>query len=268
METRFSSISTFEVVAMGVWSTALFGDDTACDVRDAYRELVANGSSGPEATDQLLRDWGEIIDDEDDGPIFWLALAAAQWAYGRLEERVKANAVAIIDNRSSLGLWSEGGDSKILKRRQAALAKLRAQLQSPQPAVKRVRKLPKDECPWTIGEVLAYRLRSGKSVLLHVIGKSETSRFGWTPIFVILDWVGKEVPSPERIKDLPLKMCRGTTEPYLFAVMCLRKKDFPAERISHLTIRRKPHRRRITGGYGVFFWKDLDADIRSWLELK
>src|SRR5262249_52929563 len=253
---------------MGVSSTAIFGDDTACDVRDAYRELVANGSSGPEATDRLLREWGEIIDDEDDGPVFWLALAAAQWACGRLEERVKTKAVKIIDNGSSLGLWSEGGDSKMLKQRQAVLAKLRAQLQSPQPAVKRIRKPPKDECPWTIGGVLAYQLRSGKSVLLHVVGKFETRMSGWVPIFVLLDWVGKKVPSAQLIKDLPLKLFRGATEPFLFAVMRLKKKDFPADRITHLAIRRKPHQRRITGGYGVFFWKDLDADVRSWFGLK
>src|SRR5690348_13952889 len=107
---------------MGVWSTAIFGDDTAGDVRDAYRELVANGLSGPQATDQLLREWREIIDDEDDGPVFWLALAATQWACGRLEERVKDKAVEIIDNGSSLSRWSEAGDSKMLKQRQAVLA--------------------------------------------------------------------------------------------------------------------------------------------------
>jgi hypothetical protein len=248
---------------MGVSSTAIFGDDTACDVRDAYRELVANGSSGPEATDELLREWGDIIDDEDDGPVFWLALAAAQWACGRLEERVKTKAVKIIDKGSSLGLWSEGGESKMLKQRQAVLAKLRAQLQSPQPAVKRIRKPSKNECPWTVGEVLAYRLRSGKSVLLHVVGE-----FGPSPIFAILDWVGKEIPPAERIKDLPLRMYRGTTDPYLVAVMRRNKKNFPADRIIQLAIRRKPHRRRITGGYGAYFWEELDTNLKSRFGLK
>jgi hypothetical protein len=61
----FGSRSWAQELTMGVSSTAIFGDDSACDVRDAYRELVANGLSGPEATDQLLREWGDIIDDED-----------------------------------------------------------------------------------------------------------------------------------------------------------------------------------------------------------
>src|SRR5579872_3425612 len=128
---------------MGVSSTAIFGDDTACDVRDEYRELVANGSTGAAATKQLLREWKEIIEDEDDGPAFWLALAATQWACGRLEDRVKAKAVKIIEKGSSLARWAEGGDSKMLKQRQAVLAKLRAQLESPQPAAKTFRKPPK-----------------------------------------------------------------------------------------------------------------------------
>jgi hypothetical protein len=248
---------------MGVSSTAIFGDDTACDVRDAYRELVASGVSGPEATDQLLREWQEVIDDMDDGPVFWLALAATQWACGRLEERVREKAMEIIDNGSSLDRWSEGGDSKMLKQRQANLAKLRAQLQSPQPAVKRIRKLPKQESPWPLGSVFAYQLRSGKSVLLHVVGE-----FGPSPVLAILDWVGKEIPSADQIKELPLKMYQGTNDPYLVAVMSRNKKDFPADRITQLAIRRKPHQRRITGGYGAYLWKDLDADLKARFGLK
>jgi hypothetical protein len=258
-----SSINGTQEGIMGVWSTTIFGDDTACDVRDAYRELVAHGLSGPEATDQLLPEWQETIDDEDDGPVFWLALAATQWACGRLEDRVKARAMKVLDDGSSLGRWSEGSDSRLLKQRQAALAKLRDQLQSPQPAVKRIRKRPATQCPWTVGEVLAYRLHSGKSVLLHVVGE-----FGQWPIFAILEWMGKGSPSEERIKELPLKTYHGTKTPYLVAVMRRNKKDLPVDRIVQLAIRRKPHQRRITGGYGALFWKDLDADLKSQFGLK
>lgn len=249
---------------MGAWNTAIFGDDTACDVREGYRELVANGSSGPQATDQLLREWREITDDEDDGPVFWLALAATQWACGRLEERVKAKAMTILDNGSSLSRWSDGGDPKVLKQHRAVLAKLRDQLQSPQPAIKRIRKRQRTECPWSVGEVLAYRLRSGRSLLLHVVGE-----FGPSPVFAMLEWVGKELPSTGRIKELPLKAYHPeTTSPYLVAVMSRNKKDLPADRIVQLSIRRKPHQRRITGGYAALYWKDFDAELRSRFGLK
>jgi len=243
---------------MGVSGTAIFSDDTACDVRDEYRELVANGSSGPAATKQLLREWQEIIQDEDEGPVFWLALAATQWACGRLEGRVKREALKIIDKGSSLARWAEGG-SGMLKQRQAVLSKLRAQIQSPQPAVKKFRKPPKEQAPqWKIGEVVAYRLRSGRLVLLHVVAE-----FGPSPVLAILDWVGDEIPSKEQIKTLPLIVYRGTTSPCLNAVMSRNKNDLPADRITHLAIQRRLHKRKITGGFGAYFWKDLDAELKA-----
>jgi hypothetical protein len=253
---------------MGVSSTAIFGDDTACDVRDAYRELVADGLSGPEATDRMLHEWRETIADEDDGPVFWLALAATQWACGRLESRVKAKAVKIIDNGSSLDRWSEDGESRMLKQRQAVLTKLRAQLQSAQPAVKKIRKPPKDDCPWTVGEIFAYRLRSGHSVLLHVVGTYSVRPVGWVPILSVLKWVGKKVPSAERIERIAPISYSGPKDLFLVAVMRRNKKTFPADRITHLPIRRQPHQRRITGGFFVYFWKDLDADLKARFKLK
>lgn len=78
---------------MGAWGTALFSDDTACNVRDDYRDQIGEGLSGPEATDRLLNEWRETLRDPDDGPVFWLALAATQWRCGRLESRVKEEVV-------------------------------------------------------------------------------------------------------------------------------------------------------------------------------
>jgi len=81
---------------MGATGPQLFADDVAMDVRDAYRELLKQGKSGPEATKKLIRDCREEIEDIDDGPVFWLALAATQWQLGRLamaqEWRIPAGA--------------------------------------------------------------------------------------------------------------------------------------------------------------------------------
>jgi hypothetical protein len=114
-----------------------------------------------------------------------------------------------------------------------------------------------------MGAVFAYRFRSGKSVLLQVVGE-----FGPSPVLGILDWVGTEIPSTERIKDLPLKYYPETTNPYLVAVMQRNKKEIPADRITELEVRRQPHQRRVTGGYGVISWKELDAILKRWFELK
>src|ERR1700722_11442496 len=104
---------------MGAWGTAIFSDDVACDVRDSYRQLVTDGLTGPAATKRLLLEWKEVLADEDDGPLFWLALAATQWQFGRLEARVKARALKIIANGSSLGRWSAEGEARFLRQRKA-----------------------------------------------------------------------------------------------------------------------------------------------------
>jgi hypothetical protein len=246
---------------MGTWGTALFSDDTACDVRDAYRALLADGYSGPKATTKLLSDWKDELVDEDDGPIFWLALAATQWQCGRLETRVKAKALKILDNESSLARWSEAGSAKILKQRRATLEKLRVQLLSPQPAAKTLRKPRRDSCPWEVGDVLAYRLRSRRYVLLHIVNPGQGSLAGNAPIFAVFDWIGHTPPDAAVIERLPLKTLPRGPDVYEFATVGPKSKDL-AERLTSLGVKRKPHR-QVTGGFAAFLWKDLDRELKE-----
>ena len=81
---------------MGAWGPALFSDDTATDGRDDYRDHVGDGLSGSAATDRLLSEWRSTLSDPDEGPVFWLALAATQWKCGRLEPRVLEKALEVI----------------------------------------------------------------------------------------------------------------------------------------------------------------------------
>jgi hypothetical protein len=50
-------------VVMGYSGAGLYDDDTAVDVRGLYREYVADGVPGEEATDALLADWGAVLDE-------------------------------------------------------------------------------------------------------------------------------------------------------------------------------------------------------------
>ena len=56
---------------MGAWGTAVFSDDTACDVRNDYRTYVGDGLSGPDATDRVLTEWSDTLSDPDEGSVFW-----------------------------------------------------------------------------------------------------------------------------------------------------------------------------------------------------
>src|SRR5579864_8755775 len=91
---------------MGVWGTAIFSDDNASDVRDDYRGMIGDGLSGPQATDRLLSRWmSAAAKDPDLAATFWLALAVTQWKCGRLEDRVRKEALRSIEDGSALRGW-------------------------------------------------------------------------------------------------------------------------------------------------------------------
>ncbi len=125
---------------MGAWGPAIFSDDTACDIRSDYRELLEDGVDPEEATRRVVSEYQHL--GEDEVHILWLALAAAQSALGRLEESVKAEALRVIDGEVGLQLWAEAGAGE-LARRKAALTKLRKTLTGPQKPPSKVRR------PWS-----------------------------------------------------------------------------------------------------------------------
>jgi hypothetical protein len=128
---------------MGTSGAALFSDDVASDVKREFLDLLRQGLTPEKAVDRLTRDWADAINDADDGPTFWLGLAATQWAYGCLEETVKRRAIQVIDSGQDLARWSGAAMAK----RRSVLESLKTQLLSPQPKAKRPRKLKPTEPP-------------------------------------------------------------------------------------------------------------------------
>jgi hypothetical protein len=122
---------------MGTFGTGIFDDDLALDVRGEYLDLLATGRSDLEARRTIENDWKDSIADSDDGPVIWLALAATQWEYGRLSDRVKRRALQVISTGKDVRRWESSSQKK---RRNLALERLRAKLQSAQPGRRTPRK--------------------------------------------------------------------------------------------------------------------------------
>jgi hypothetical protein len=184
---------------MSVDGPGLFADDHAFDVRALYREFVAEGKTGPEATDLLIKEWEGLLDDSDIGPAFWLALGATQWKLGRLEPRVLEKALQIIDEGSDLERWTHNPTQ--LRKRKSVLQRLRKQLISAQPTAQKIKPRDRVECDWEVGEVLVYKLKSGKRVLLRVTGFLNDLS-GKHPVFELLDWIGENVLTVSEIGGL------------------------------------------------------------------
>lgn len=241
---------------MGAWGTAIFSDDTARDVRESYLDLLGDGLTGPDATKALLDVWSGSLKDPDDAPVFWLALAATQWKCGRLEPHVRRQAFDVIENGSDLARWKSS--AKDLKKRKLVLERLRLQLTSPQPPEKRIPKRFRDSNEWQVGDLVAYRLLSGRFVILRTIGH-HTDKGGTGPICELLDWKGDQIPNS--LESLGIRTGSGVRPITQFLIGRTRAKERPNDRLRLLGINLKPSQN--PGGFTVLLWKWFDKTLKE-----
>jgi Domain of unknown function (DUF4259) len=208
---------------MGAWGPAVFSDDTACDIRSDYRELLEDGVEDAEATRRVVAEYQHL--DADEAHVLWLALAAVQASLGRLDLNTKEQALRIIDDGVGLGLWLEAGP-KELARRKAALAKLRDTLTGPQKAPVKVRKPWSHSTDLSPGDVLSYDLPDGTQALFRV-ARLDEHRVGTAPILRRLDWTKTSLPSARKMGRLkPVREPHAHSGPGdSFRVARHRKKD-------------------------------------------
>ncbi|MBV9719751.1 MAG: hypothetical protein JOZ77_10550 [Candidatus Eremiobacteraeota bacterium] len=224
---------------MGVWGAGIYSDDTATDVRDQYRDYLAEGLDGIAATDKLLVLFKDSQDDADDGPPFWLSLATTQFRYGRLEDRVRDRALKIIDGGSDMARFERNG--KLKRARSQVLQRLRAQLVGPQRQAAKVRRDIPSECDWEPGEVVGFKRNSGEWIALHVqgIGEQRRSRY---PIVCVLDAPFEQIEQADqhtpvlRTLVIPRRYCRVPDKdnfgPHpFFTIFGLKKRDLTSERV-------------------------------------
>jgi hypothetical protein len=180
---------------VGTSGVGVFDDDTASDVRADFRDAIGDGLSPEAATARLVKQYGP--DDADVGPVFWLALAAAQWSEGRLVESVKKEAPRVIGDEGDLARFD---DPQVKKKRAALLAKLANQLGTPPPAAKPARKELVQACDWLRGELVIYRTASGTDVHLRVFDLQQSGH-GVAP--VARSWTSPPERSSTRRRSPP-----------------------------------------------------------------
>ena len=161
---------------MSASGPGIFDDDLAWDVRTGYRHLLEDRVPDDEATRRTIAEWAGLGPDEE--PVFWLALAAAQSALGRLDPEVRDRALAVIDSYAGPSRWAE----------------LRTRLTGPQPPRRVVRRPYRYVTDLQPGAVLAWRASTGAVVLLRVV-QVRDERDMAAPILEQLAWSGSDVPT-------------------------------------------------------------------------
>jgi hypothetical protein len=247
---------------MGAWGTGIFQDDTACDIRDDYKDHLGNGLSGADATARILSDYKSSLADPAESGVVWLALASVQWRHGRLDPTTLASALQVIDSGSDLARWA---DTRDLAKRRTVLEKLRAEVTSPQPAEKRVRKQVLASRDWPVGAVIAYRLISGNLAILRVIGY-HADKGGTSPVCELLDWTGTETPSQEVLRLAKVKDGEAFGQK-IHRLMLLGFNKDATRRTIRLDFTLEPFHKPICPQSAVL-WKQMDDFLKRWFQME
>ena len=168
---------------MGAWGVGLYQDDVTCDVRSDYVNRLKVGLSNIDATKDLIELNSDFIEDPDDGPLFWLALADTQWKYGRLLPEIKEIALEYIRSGTDLEKWKE--NKKQFEKRKRVLEELEERLNSPMPPEKKVSKLVISKAKWKIGDVLLYRINNADIIKHEIVTNSK-----WNHKYVMFRVIG------------------------------------------------------------------------------
>ncbi|MGH9224311.1 MAG: DUF4259 domain-containing protein [Acidimicrobiales bacterium] len=200
---------------MGAWGTAIFSDDVAADVRADWQGLIADGLTPEEATNRILADYAEYLEDPDDRSVVLLALAVSQWQSGRLQPAVRDAALEVINSGVDLERWERPADRRA---RAGVLDRTKDLLESPQPAAKRPRRRIRSETPFRPGDLFAYRHNSGRYFAFWVSRNWEDHGGVYSDV-ELLRFSGDSIPSLDMLASLPA-MTRewapkadGTTNP-------------------------------------------------------
>jgi hypothetical protein len=210
---------------MGSWGPKLYQDDVAQDIRDQYKDLLKRGKTSEDITNLLIKEYGEMIDDIDDGPIFWFVLADVQWECGRLLESVKEMAIQWIEKGTDQQRWIDE-NPKEAKIRVKVLDELKEKLKSQQPTEKKVSQHKIYKCEWEIGDVFAYRIESDYAKQKGLAGRylliRKVDECTW--------WPGHIVPivyvSITNGNDLPQSSDEIQQSQYIQSTFARRKKEF------------------------------------------
>jgi hypothetical protein len=201
---------------MGSWGTGIFDDDTAMDIRGAYRDAVIEKVADEEAEARAVA----LIEgmDDDDRSVAWIALALTEHEVGRLSDAVRDKALDWIDSGRSLAVFAElaEDEEEVVEGRRRVLAKAAEKLRSPQPKRKAIRapKPPQtSNYPWKVGRFYGIP-HEGKTYVVQVVSIRDRAELGESfryvtdrdfvgePVFAVLSWRKARPPKPDQIAGL------------------------------------------------------------------
>jgi len=191
---------------MGAWGFKLYEDDVTCDIKEEYIMLIKENKDNIETTKRIINSNQDFIQDEDDGPLFWFALADIQWKYGRLLPEIKEQALKHLSEGKNLERWKEE-NPKLYNKRKEVLDNLRTQLESEQPPEKKIIIKKPFITDWKDGDLFAWKVEdsfaetlNGRYFLLYKIGEVEGENNSVLPLLFVK--ITNDDKIPETIEEI------------------------------------------------------------------
>lgn len=147
---------------MGVWGTRLMDDDLAADIVGDFFERYDNEEAPKDIRKSLENEYVSTIEDVDEGHVFWLALAKAQWDVGALDSDVlkKVNEIVEDDIDSKIWLERDATEKDVAKRRES-IKNFARKLKLPREKPKKPKKVRLKDAFYELGDVLVFNTSDG-----------------------------------------------------------------------------------------------------------
>lgn len=197
---------------MGAEGVGIRQDDVVLDVRDQVIGLLKRGVPLSDACLQVEADCKAQLDDPDEGPLFWIAIADVQWQFGEVEPRVLQQVRADLNSGRGLVVWAETGDNAV-KQRKSVLETFVEKVSRPNPRPQKPPKLVVRKPLFRAGDCLSYEVLEGAHGAAYVLATDERDIEYGSCLIGNLDHLGDSHADLEVFKDRKWLRVQPTNEP-------------------------------------------------------
>jgi hypothetical protein len=172
---------------MGTWSFGILDDDFVSDVVGFVTEQLKAGTPLDIASKDARNRFADSISDEDEGPLFWLALAHVQWKYGALENETLEHVQSDVANGYGVSRWAE--EPSDLSKRKAVLLKFLQKIETPNSKPSKPPKVVVRKAPFQKGDCLAVQLADGRYTAALVLKADNSNQELGMNLIASLDYL-------------------------------------------------------------------------------
>ena len=178
---------------MGTWGTKLTNDDFTLDIISEFLDLFDNGEDPKDIRIKLETSYADSIKDEDEGHLFWLALAKAQWDIGLLDKDILDKVEDIVNSDIDTKKWIEL-DGENPEKRRRLVKEFAKEINTPRIKPRKLKRKILRSSPFESGDVIVFQTSNGEYGSFVVLTAEKDTQFATTAI-VFLNIVSREEPT-------------------------------------------------------------------------